>query len=95
MVETARVHITEAEGISSFAQTLHVGSYPLEGDNPHESSRETEHQAEEPEDIYTDADGVNARLNSCDPNLTRRLGSNLLQELNAFLSGIRLSEVLM
>jgi hypothetical protein len=95
LVETARVHITKAEGISSFAQTLHVGSYPLKGDDPHESSRETEHQAEEPEDIYTDADGVNTRLNPCDPNLACRLSGNLLQELNAFLSGIWLSEVLM
>jgi len=52
------VHVTEAEGIGSFAQTLHVGSYPLEGDDPHECSRETEHQAEEPEEIHADVDGV-------------------------------------
>ena len=29
-----------------------MSSYPLEGYNPYEGSSETEHQAEEPEDIH-------------------------------------------
>ena len=88
------MHVTEAEGISSVTQTAHMRSYPLEGDDPHKCSRETEHQAEEPEDIHADADGVNSRFNFGDPIFARRLGGNLLQELNAFLSGIR-SKVLL
>jgi len=66
-METARVHVTEAEGISSVTQTSHVRSYPLEGDDPHECGCETEYQAEEPEDIHRDADRVNSRLNFSDP----------------------------
>jgi len=83
------VHVTEAEGIGSVTQTAQVRSYPLEGDNPHKSSRETEHQAEEPEDIYPDAAGVNSRLSFGDPICASRLGCNLPQELNTFLSRIR------
>jgi len=88
------VHVTEAEGIGSVTQTAHVRSYPLEGDDPHKCSRETEHQAEEPEDIHADVDAVDSQLNPCDQVFARRLGGNLPQELNAFLGGIW-SEVLM
>ena len=55
LVDAEGVHVTEAEGIGSVAQTVQVRSYPLEGDDADECSRETEHQAEEPEDIHTDA----------------------------------------
>ena len=48
------MHVAEAEGFVSIAQGAHVSSYPLEGDDPYECSRETEHQAEEPEDIHAD-----------------------------------------
>ena len=66
-----------------------MSSYPLEGDDPYERSRETENQAEEPEDIHADTDGVaDARFIPCDPVLARRLGGNLPQELKAFLSRI-------
>jgi hypothetical protein len=65
----------------------------LEGDDPYECSRETEHQAEEPEDIHADADGVNPGPNFGDPSFARRLGCDLPQELNAFLIRI-LEEVL-
>lgn len=82
------MHVAEAEGFGSIAQSAHVSSYPLERDDPYERSRETEHQAEEPEDIHADTDGV-ARFTPCDPVLACRLGGNLPQELNAFLSGIR------
>src|SRR5882757_9128362 len=91
-METARVHVTEAEGIGSVTQTSHMRSYPLEGDDPHECGCETEYQAEEPEDIHRDADRVNSRLNFSDPIFARQLSGNLPQELNAFLSWIR-SEV--
>jgi hypothetical protein len=83
------VHVGEAEGFGSIAQSAHVSSYPLEGDDPYERSRETEHQAEEPEDIHADTDGVVDARFPCDPVLSRRPGGNLPQELNAFLSGIR------
>jgi len=82
------VHVTEAEGIGSVTQTAHMRSYPLEGDDPHKCSCEAEHQAEEPEDIHPDADGVNSWLNFGDPICAHRLGSNLPQELDAFLSQI-------
>jgi len=83
------VHVTEAQAIGSVAQTVDVRSYPLEGDDPDESSRETEHQAEEPEDIHADADAVDSRLNFGDPIFACSLGCDLPQELNAFLSRIR------
>jgi hypothetical protein len=88
------MHVTEAKGIDSVAQTVHMRSYPLEGDNPYECGRETEHQAEEPEDIHADGGGVDSRLSFGNPIFARRLGSNLPQELNAFLSRVR-SEVLL
>ena len=89
-LEAKRVHVAEAEGFGSIAQSAHVSSYPLEGDDPYEGSGETEHQAEEPEDIHADTDGVvDSRFTPRGPVLARRLGDNLLQELNAFLSGIR------
>ena len=90
-LEAERVHVGEAKGFAfgSIAQRVHVSSDPLEGDDPYERSRETEHQAEEPEDIHADTDGVvDSRFTPCDPVLARRLGGNLPQELNAFLSGI-------
>ena len=87
-LEAERVHVAEAERFGSIAQSAHVSSYPLEGDDPYERSRETEHQAEEPEDIYTDIDGVSRRFTPCDPVLACRLGGNLPQELDAFLSEI-------
>jgi hypothetical protein len=94
-LEAERVHVAEAEGFRSIAQTAHVSSYPLEGDDPYERSRETEHQAEEPENIHADTDGaVDSRLIPCDPVLARRLGGNLPQELNTFLSGIRSESLL-
>ena len=34
LLETERVHVTEAEGLRSLTQTAHVSSDPLEGDNP-------------------------------------------------------------
>ncbi len=72
-----------------------MSSYPLERDDPYERSRETEHQAEEPEDIHADTDGVvDSRFTLCDPGLARKLGGNLPQELNAFLGGIRSESVL-
>ena len=90
-LEAERMHAAEAEGFGSITQTVHVSSYPLEGDDPHERSRETEHQAEEPEDIYADIDGVvDSRFNGpCDPVLAHRLRGDLPQELNTFLSEIR------
>jgi len=94
-LEAERVHVAEAEGFGSIAQSAHVSLYPLEGDHPYERSGETEHQAEEPEDIHADTDGVvDSRFTPCGPVLARRLGGNLPQELNAFLSGIR-SETLL
>ena len=81
------MHVTEAQGIRSIAQMVHVSSYPLEGDDSHECSSETECQTQEPEDIHADADSeVNCRLNIGDPIFACSLGCNLPQELNAFLS---------
>jgi hypothetical protein len=89
-LEAERVHVAEAEGFGSITQTAYVSSYPLEGDDPYERSREAEHQAEEPEDIHADIESVvNSRFNRCDPGFARSLGGNLPQELNAFLSEIR------
>jgi len=91
-LEAERVHVAEAKGFGSTAQSVHVSSYPLERNDPYECSRETEHQAEEPEDIHADTDGVvDSRFTGtpCDPVLARRLGNKLPQELNTFLSRIR------
>ena len=80
--------VAEAKGFGSVAQSAHVSSYPLERNDPYECSRD---QAEEPEDIHADTNGVvDSRFTStpCDPVLARRLGDNLSQEVNAFLSGI-------
>jgi hypothetical protein len=89
-LEAERVHVAEAEGFGSIAHGAHVSSYPLEGDDPDERSLETEHQAKEPEDIHADIDPViDSRFTTCDPVLAHRLASNLPQELNALLSGIR------